>query len=900
MNSHIAITTRNKPCTLPEDFSIDMQDENPVFNDGNETFSFPFAMPLEGNRFFLGNIDDQNNGDRPVNLERTPMQLFVEGLPIRSGLLVTSEDEVIENTLSMNIQSAEHTLSDIIGNMTCRDIPIKDNIQIGEKIGNVEVQANIKYEVHATAEKDMGCSGTMTRDFHYHGTFHSDKVKFSPQATGFSYPAKCAEDSAGVASKAGERSYANNNVVVVPQVTQSFINVDTPYPSAPYCNARVCYYHHGVKEDNPNETSDELATEGTHWGPNEHYPYWVLEADRPASGICFYVLYFLDCLFAYLGYTFDNSALLEIEDLKRLCFFTTHCKYSETLKPNSPTLVGEEAINNWLNSRGCGGTLKFELGYPTSVQEMYFKKPGTEEMIHIKVGDDFDKIEVIPELESLEVKANIMEMFANSDNFPDVRITEVLDSLYSSFGIKFYVDYERKHVKAYLMRAVFRSQSAPIDINGKVISVKQVAEKITGFRMRYSAESDAQEQRDNIRNKVKDYDTDYDYIDYPIDGTVLHLTYEDIYRLPKKSDAAGNMATYIDRTTGNAYRIKINGEAETQSEFKPVLFEVGTFKGVEIGDCSPLNEDFIIEMQSDFQPISFNDVNYNHETSLATGEMTDDQGNKFIFDPNDEHKSTILCAYVDEDMEHEFIESRVKQSLGFSYIDSTMDMVLKMVESYDPTNTSDGDSPLQSYDWGLSIAIMQGGGNDAKIEFYDANYDGFGNSKWQTVAGEYALSSDSMDMWGNPFDYNGVQPGGLEGERFSLKIRSWKQPYWVDENGMYWVYEDEKPTIDPEKYHHQESIIMADEREVPSGEIVKKIKSRGLFDTFLSEYAFFILNRRKYTIKMLCNAATLADIPNYWDRRFRIAGMIGYINKVSYTITAEEGVKEAEFEFFVV
>ena len=61
MNSHIAITAQKNgkqiPLNLPDDFSIDIDDQNPLFND-NEMFSYPCRMPMEGNRFLLGNIDE--------------------------------------------------------------------------------------------------------------------------------------------------------------------------------------------------------------------------------------------------------------------------------------------------------------------------------------------------------------------------------------------------------------------------------------------------------------------------------------------------------------------------------------------------------------------------------------------------------------------------------------------------------------------------------------------------------------------------------------------------------------------------------------------------------------------------------------------------------------------------
>ena len=82
--------------------------------------------------------------------------------------------------------------------------------------------------------------------------------------------------------------------------------------------------------------------------------------------------------------------------------------------------------------------------------------------------------------------------------------------------------------------------------------------------------------------------------------------------------------------------------------------------------------------------------------------------------------------------------------------------------------------------------------------------------------------------------------------------------------------------------------------------IEKKIKSRGLFDTFMSEYANFILKRRKYRVRIECSAAQVADVPNHWTRRFRINGMVGFINKLSYNVSAKDGLNSLEVEFYVL
>lgn len=867
MNSHISIYAGGKPLVLPDDFSIDIDDQNPLFN-GNEMFSYPVAMPMEGNRFLLGNIDDSRNIDRPISIEHTQMRIMVDNMPFRSGSLVTSENEEIDDSLTMSISASEHSIDDLIGTLSCRDIPLLDRIKVGEKIG--AVTASISYRYHIKVTWDGKKADTDV----YPDTMESGEVLFTPQALGFSCPAECVTTGAKEEAMVDtEVSYADGIKVNRPRIRKSFINVSDEYPTAKYCNARVAYYHYGI--DDEGNTTDSLSPASKHSGPEDHWPYWVLDADRQQSGICFYVMYFLECLFAHLGVSYDQSELMKIDDMRRLCFFTTHCKYIEERKyPETDSFFSTmEQINAWLSSRGCGGKFEWKDGENCNINSAdYTATDGT--VVKAVVGQNsVQSILCEPTVVSRNVKANVMNMYASSENFPDESVSAVLDSLWASFGIKFEYDYEKKHVRAYLVRDVFRSQEAPIDFPGKVVSMHKVAEKITGFRMVYSSEKSSKEQRANIRQGVRDYNTDYDYIDYPQSSTVTDKSYQDIFRLPQQADANGNMKVYIDRNTGNAYRIKVNSEAESAKDLKPVLFEVGQFKGVELGDCSELNEDYVIEMSSNFVPMVFNDVNYQNELAAAAGTYHYN-GQSVTLNPDG--VQPILAAFIDDDMEHEFIEQRIHQVLASNIAEFYIDEVLSLKENYNPSATDDGNSPLQSKDWGLAIAINRGGGTNMAYQSYDPNYDGFGNSRWRTVAGTYALTSDSLDMFGNVYDYNGVKEGIGDGERFSLKIRSWKQPEWAS-----------APIINADVINS-------------SGEVETKIKSRGLFDSFLSEYGNFILKRRKYRIRIECSAAQVADVPNHWNRRFKIDGLVGFINKMSYSVSAKEGLTGLEVEFFVL
>ncbi len=933
MNSHLTILINDKPVALPDDFSIDIEDQNPVFND-TEMFSYPFSIPLDGNRWLVKNIEDVHAAVKAVNMEHLPTRIHADGIPFRSGTLVMQDDEEITNSLSMNIDASTQSFSELISDLQCRDIPVKDQIIIGEKIGNVRVDIEsdpvVKVDVFVTGGKHK----------HDHTETHeirADHVSVSkvlePQALGFSYPASCNEYTStstqhymGDAQKLSERSYPQNHKVNEPVIASNgnYINTAAAYGetdgagrAATYCNARICYKHHGLDDDGKT-ASDIISIKDCTWTNEDLYPYWVLDAKRPQSGICFYVLYFLDCLFAYLGVTFDKKALMEIEDLKHLCFFTTVCSYDTIQHPHHGTYYSEtdpeviakkkkageiktgyfksqEHINSWLESRGCGGKINIVKAEDKDVQELTLRTPeGTTE--HVQVGevrDDGGKvtgISIEAKISKFNVQANVLNMVANSGNFPDESVSTVISSLESAFGIKFSYDYEQKKVTAYLTRDVLRkSGDKARTFHANIHSMTPMTEKITGVRMRYSAESDAKDQRQNVldsrRNKNMGYSTDYDYIDYPApdsgdNSTVYNLDYKDFFH----NLSSGDKHCYIDRKTGNAYRVKVNSDATTTADLKPVLFEVGQFKGVEYGDCSDENEDFVHDISVDFTPVPFNDVNYFKEIESAYGshEAIDSYNGK-KYGVTIAGSQPILCAYVDEDMEHEFVEQIINQTISTAFCDFYMQQTLSLVESYDPSDTEDGNSPLQDDSrWGYAVALMRGGGSDATRQSYDYNYDHFGTSKWRTVSGQYALACDSLDMMGNVFDYNGVQEGIGEGERFSLKIRAFKEPSWLK---------------DP-KY---KDLVLCNADEVDeSGKVVTKIRSRGLFDTFILPYAYFLLNRKKFMVRCTTTVAQVADIPNHWQEWWNIGGMKCLIDKVNTTIDAKTGMGEVELTVYAL
>lgn len=946
MNSKLTILADGKPLALKEDASISIELSNPLFNDV-EMFSYPVELPVEGNRHFLKNVDDVSSDIRPVSYEHTPMQIVAAGVPFASGTAIIQEDERVKDSLSLNINASTQSFSDLISDLKCNEVPIptkyRDQLLIGEKIDEVSVSVNYKTEVEIKYEGKKG-----DKRYASVGDDNTTKSTFSPQALGFSYPAQCVETgNLHEAEVLRVDAYPNGNNVKVPKVQTSYINVNDAYPHKPFCNARVCYAHHDLNDDGTtsdslvqkvNSRKDEDPNNKNH--EKEMYedrgPIWVLDANRPQSGICFYILFFLDCLFEHLGVQFDNSALTAIGDLNRLCFFTTKCSYDikplyarsyytkndEAVKAGlkqvgdvkegffQKQVNGEknvkdlfEDVNKWLDSRGCGGKLKLENPKDKSVQEVTYRAvtykivdkkyngsfynqgafKDTEvvtvkgDWVTVRVGEDkIASITCKNSIKSAQMSASIFRMYANEKNFPNESVSDVIDSLEQQFGIKFHYDYEQRKVTAYLIRDVFRKQNPdPRTFHAQVLSMLPITEKITGVRAGYAAESEAKEQRDNVKNKVKDFNTDYDYIDYPKNSTVTSLTYKDIIHEVRN----GQMNVFVDLQTGNKYRVKIDKEFTDASNMDPRLFEVAAMKGVEIGDCSTLNEDFIQEFKSSFVPVGMVDANYRIALSSSTGstcasdnpKQPNEVGEQYdgveIQKLNGSYAKTQMAALVDEDMEHEFVKQYVKNTMSSMIADFYVTEELSLRESYDPSSTDDGNSPLQSYDWGLSIAIMRGGGIDATHETYGYNYDGFGNSKWRTKAGDYALTTDSIDPYGNEYDYNGVEPGIGNEERFSLKPRAWVQPEWAD---------------------------------APLVVNTPSVKNRGYVDVFLVDYIYFLLHRKKYYVKCLASVAQVADIQNHWKEWWNIDGKKCLINKVNAEITARDGLGEVELEVFAI
>ena len=910
MHSHLSIIGKNGELALKPDQSITITDKNPMFND-QEMFSQPIPLPFKLNRHVLKNMDDVNSAMRSAAVDGDRYQIVVDGIPLRSATMKVQDAAKLEGTIDVNFDATNRTFKDMIADLRCRDVSVDNDILIGEKIGDVTV--DFTYQRVYTLNVMNGWKGWFD-GYKVYGNPQTLHEVFQPFALGFSYPGECYEEAGSHnAQQETPKTYANPNkesdlagdkvVVKVPKVKNSYINISKPYPEAKYCNSRIAYAHHKAGKDdngkNTGETLDELVPSNERNGTAEDKsPYWVLDANRPASGICFYVAYFLERLFKTLGVAYDISALTNIEDFNFLAFFSTQCHYDARPKADI-TFSTEEEINAWLESRGCGGKMSFNDNKPgASVPETHLFIPKSDYVSWEPIGDHgphgsgniesadgihFDFNATVPGCIDVEqtinfaytisnktMTAKVLQMFANADNFPDANVTEIIESLENSFGVRFCYDAEINKVTVKLLRDMFRDKQSPIPFKGKVLSMVKMTENIRGIRMKYSAESDAQKQRDNIRYGKRDYDTVYDYMDYPQGYTELE-TYENV---TEKIDV-GNRTGYADLRTGNFYRIKVSSDASSVSELRPAVFEVGAMHGVELGDCSKEAEDddAIKEFVSNFEPIQVNDV-------------------AFVGKNYSKPETPMLVPFVDEDMEHEFLVKKMLNPVSTQWGSIDIIYELCLMECYDPTKTDDGQSPLQHHDWGLTIGFLRPGSGENDVVDYDPNYDGFGNSRWLISSKNYSINSDTYDEHAN---FIGTNPA----TSFSLKPRAYK-PFRY----KYEEHDGEQVLVistDPKDWTDSSWLIPCNDDERDSaGNIVKRLRSRGMCDTWMIDHFYFLLNRQKYYIEARCTAAELADIPNKWLRTWEIDGKIGWLNILTYPVDVKKGIGKVEIEFFAL
>lgn len=510
MAEGLALQIDGKWAVLSDDVSVDIENSSPVWGEGS-SFTLPFELDIEPNRHIIGN-SDQITGQSVFDvLDGKPAILYTLGIPVYSGIIkLEDEVEITEGKVDISLVSGNLPFNEMIEGMNCQDVELKDEIILGTGLG---------YAITRVADVPVPYEGT------------PEEVMWM--------------------SVDGE----------------STVNVSKPYPF-PYCNTRI-QYAKPEEEDGwePNKTFPELYSAGIkEYNINRFKDYIVLEADRPMSAPCFYVLYFLDCLFNKLGISFDNSGIIKgpsaNNDFCRLAFFNTNFSAQKD--------VGDINLT------------PSDDGYISIPEEWNLTLPEIQKHypLFYAFRTEFTKAYYV----------------ADAGNFPKVEVKNVIDSLSSAFGVKFLFDVYSKQMKCVFLKDVL-SDSSYKEIKGvEIFSAEKNETRTKGFKMMYSNSSEG--------------DTAFNYDEWKrIDNT---KSYEEI----KKEVKWFNKTLYVSSDTGNAYRVKVNEDATKKEELNPVLMKVGQYNAVEYGDCS--EENFVETVKLPFNPIIQNDTTPNEDPTYAT------------------------------------------------------------------------------------------------------------------------------------------------------------------------------------------------------------------------------------------------------------------------------------------
>lgn len=598
----------------------------------------------------------------------------------------------------------------------------------------------------------------------------------------------------------------------------SSYNVSLPYPAKAYCNARVCWQKYVWVGDNKQATSE----------------YEVLDADKRGAGVNFYMLYFLESLFLHFDIPVLENGLLKRDELCRVAMMNTSCSFDADGEAGRVPESQAESFGYLWSGGMCAGN-------------PYIEDDG------LIAGENYESYGI--DVDSVEFTAK--NAYLNAGNFPDKTCKEILQAIEDGFCVRHVFDSRKGTVKLYLMDDVLRDESEErlqMEVHDKV----KVENGIMGYRLAYS-----REDLDSDEKKGEQKYGDGDGVDYAF----AHFSFDEVsnidYASARKviSTFQGyDVTMYYDPSTGNAYRVIVDKNATSVETLYPTLMEVSQFSHVDYGDCSRQERTHTVTIG--FDPVVLNDVNYRKSIDKGDREQIlawflDGIGEKMLA----REWSDRVASYenVNLDPSYDFL---TYASVGLTF---------RLPVAYDLTASDEGD-PLSSYNCGLTFGIMRGPGADGGVTDYEENYDGEGNWKWQQVPGNYAMTSDTCDSFGQIFDYNGNEAGmgGDISKRFSLKLRA-------------------------EKYRKVKDEDTGEEREEALPLTNTALQKRGLFDHLHALFAHWVVNRRimRFTGKMELSEVLSID----WTRKYRILDYYGFVNKVSYSI-GSDGMSEVTIELY--
>lgn len=445
-------------------------------------------------------------------------------------------------------------------------------------------------------------------------------------------------------------------------------------------------------------------------------------------------------------------------------------------------------------------------------------------------------------------------LYATSDNFPNVKVEEFIKSMENAFGIKIIFRKDSNIVDVVLVDNIMRDKEI-LDMDLTILSASKAVEAKKKFTLKYSNNNDEDAGffnfdytigplyvRENIQ-KILDsvsplppYGVDYDMITGNTYGNPNIGNKNDNFdtgteRIENGKRLIGNKRGISVDPSNRGVGSDTSNHKTVWGEYNLAFAEVGAYNPVEVGDGS---KEEIHEIG--FDPVVCNLIIQNHKYT-------------------DAHNKAVMGVYVDDEVTDGLLVLEYNahpQDRGYD---------LRRLER-EVITTAD----LCDYDSGFTMGVLRGGGSTDGYAVIPDSIPDIGGQSYERVASNPAFSADSVDNFGNLYDYkgSGVEEDTPESERFSLKLSAVKD-------------------IKTDTY--------------PDGLTPSKYPYRGLYHKFWANYAYFLCNRKKVTISIDASISQLVNLR--WDKKYRIGQYVCYINKKTYTLS-EDGIKDISLEIYIL
>ena len=932
--------TGSKYATLPGNASINITDTSEIFASG-DVWTHEFKLSVDDNEHIFGSAADMHGSRLHDQLHRRRARLWVEGLPLFLGYLMLGDEAEVgaDGSVSVTFESGQKTFDDLIEGAKASQVPMMGDVMIGMALWRkrwtrfrARLTASAAYGVLIPVSGDVVRKGAVGDDKDVF-TFEADGEKDNNAVQ--EYPRMVFPKGRFVSWN------DNATVETVDCVNTDDIYTEDAdgTPTNPYCNTALCYQKYGYEKiskygakEEPDYSAEPEAQRGYEYmpasrvnsAPNFFVIYWIralmkhlgihVEENQMMGMEDLRRLFFVNTRCAY-----EEPARLrtlsgsELDDPEVQRYGRFWCGSSVYDRPLVPEHLHPERAVNVEESGFVAKDVQRRDEYPALLGDITLTIRKVEEWT------DGEKKEYIKNNNYFH------RAYATGDCFPDVEISEVIKAIEDGFGVRFLFSDNYRRVRIVLLRNVLRStgvQTIDCDVTGE----SKVDNCIRGFRMTYGDVDDTQFHYKGFDDKLprkQELWTDtadrHDYSHWKTDAVYADL----INRV-----SAFDKTCYVTPETGNAYIIKIDKDAKRYDDLHPSVFEGAGYMDAMDGDCTG-GDNTVKTVTLGFRPAIMNDLNMDEERGkdgkapvakqrfalfveeemrprrLDLGDLAAPASYN---DPDADYKVDGVLYKEDGEVTDEYVgytggtgvvkpgEFAIRSDMFASGSNATVDLEwlgfhviadfgfdghinegyrLYLQDNYEPND--EGVSPIEKHDWGLTLCIMRGSGDDAGIkEEFDPD-DHEGNNTWEVVPGSNVTAHpDTCDCYGNLWDYNGVQAGVGDTEgRFSLKLRAEKPNPYFD------------PT-QPESAANRRYLEITNQA----------LRGRGLCDKFYKEYSKFIREARVARRTVPMTLAQLLAIDK--TVKVRVGDITGFVRKMEYSVSNDTGLGMVTMEILYI